>query len=250
MFSIGFRVKKTLRFVRTNKLYIQLLKLIYFFYRGPVNEWYDILVNYLKYSQKIRQWFAYYLLVECQNIIPQYLIECPSSDIRTVLSRILAVLAHHSHNDPPLSLQTTVTTLSTVTGSTNDAVQIQIPIAKQVYRNISISDAIINAALVLLKRDINEQGKHLIQYFQFFNHYAAFGINECLHLVKLDIPLQLIQFALDESSSSQSITIARHQYCDLTKLFCIVSTLLRCYDATANCSSSITVNFMLLINHH
>ncbi len=44
LFSIGFRVKKTLR--------------------GPVNERYDILLNYLKYSQKIRQWFAYYLLVE------------------------------------------------------------------------------------------------------------------------------------------------------------------------------------------
>lgn len=107
---------------------------------------------------------------------------------------------------------------------------------------MNISDAILNASLFLLKRDINDQGKHLIQYFQFFNHYAVFGINECLHMIKLEIPLQLIQFALDESSSSQSTTIARHQYCDLTKLFCIVSTLLRCYDVSGNCSSAATVS--------
>jgi hypothetical protein len=90
----------------------------------------------------------------------------------------------------------------------------------------------------LLKRDINEQGKHLIQYFQFFNYYAIFGITECFHMIKLDIPLQLIQFSLDESSNTQSNTISRHQYCDLTKLFCIVSTLLRCYDVSENSSSS------------
>ncbi len=81
--------------------------------------------------------------------------------------------------------------------------------------------------------------------FQFFNHYAAFGTNECLHLIKQDILLQLIQFALDDPSNTSTTNITRHQYCDLTKLFCIVSTLLRCYDVSTNCSSSTVVNISI-----
>lgn len=205
--------------------------------------------NYLRSSQRIRQWFSYYLLAECPNIISQYLLECPSSDVRMIMSKLLSSLVHYCYSDPPLQVQVQTTTITTISSNNNNNSTPQAS-PKHTYRYINISDAIIQSVLQLLKRDVNDQGKHLIQYFQFFNLYAAYGVNECIHLIKLDIPLLFIQFALDDSSTSSSTSITRHQYCDLTKLFCIVSTLLRCYDVSVNCTpcSSSSSNQNLLQN--
>lgn len=61
LFGVGFRVKKALR--------------------GPVNDWYEILFNYVKYSFKARNWMIYYLLIENSVIIAQYLLDCPSNEV-------------------------------------------------------------------------------------------------------------------------------------------------------------------------
>ena len=143
---------------------------------------------------------------------------------------------------------------------------------------INQSDTIIQTLLsILSKRDlINEQSsKYLIQYFQYFNYYSTLGIQQCLHLIKYDVPLTLILFALDElpttlsninlssalltsstSSTSGSFGLnysrlsnnmhgggnntnsnsnCTSQYADLNKLYCVVSTLLRCYDVSSYC---------------
>ena len=106
------------------------------------------------------------------------------------------------------------------------------------------------------------------KYFLFSKFFIFFF--KCFHLIRSDVPLFLIQFALDElqtsnsniniftsasqlpGSSSFSLNYAKmstnvqnqnngnstSEYADLTKLYCVVSTLLRCYDLSAYSSSS------------
>jgi ubiquitin carboxyl-terminal hydrolase 9/24 len=202
LFNVCFRVKKTLR--------------------GPINEWHDTLYTYFKYSAKIREWFANFLLDENQHLISQYLIECPSSDIRLIFCKILVLYAHLCHNAGTLPL----------------AIQMRVDGR---LCCVDVGDAIINIILGLLKRDFVDQGKHYVQYFQFFYHYASLGLNECLHLVKLNVPLVFIQYVCDESMSS----VARQQQTsDLVKLYSVVATLLRCYDVNLN-SLTTTVRVFL-----
>lgn len=140
------------------------------------------------------------------------------------------------------------------------------------------SDSIIHTVLsILTKRDfITEQtSKYLQQYFNFFNSFANLGLQQCLHLMRCDVPLTLMQFAMDELattasginlsailSSSSSITSSSFslnysklttaqnqnttnnnsngcssQYADLSRLYCCVSTLLRCYDVSSYCTT-------------
>ena len=136
------------------------------------------------------------------------------------------------------------------------------------------SDSLIQTLLsILSKRDLitEQSSKYLIQFFQFFNFYCSLGLQQCLHLMRCDVPLVLMQFALDELqmtssnlnlsgilASSSSITSSSFslnyskpsnnqnnsssnnngctsQYADLNKLYCVVSTLLRCYDVSPHC---------------
>ena len=85
LFGVGFRVKKTLR--------------------GPVNDWYETIFSYAKYSAKARHWMVQYLLVENSLVIAQYLLDCPSNEIRSVISKILVALIHLSNNDAPLEIK-------------------------------------------------------------------------------------------------------------------------------------------------
>jgi ubiquitin carboxyl-terminal hydrolase 9/24 len=196
LFSVCFRVKKTLR--------------------GPINEWYDMLFTYFKYSSKMREWFASYLLDENQHLISQYLIECPSTDIRITFCKILVVFVHLSRGSSP----------------SQQSLRVQIKLNDET-RDADVADLIIQILLDLLKRDYSDQGKHLVQYFQFFNQYALIGLPECLHLIRLDVPLTFIQYALEEPTSS----VTRQQSSDLMKLYSVVPTLLRCYDVNFNDSA-------------
>jgi hypothetical protein len=85
LFGVGFRVKKTLR--------------------GPINDWYELLFNYAKNSFKARHWMCNYLLVENSIVIAQYLLDCPSNEIRNVISKVLVALVHLSVTDPSLEIK-------------------------------------------------------------------------------------------------------------------------------------------------
>jgi hypothetical protein len=61
LFGVGFRVKKQLR--------------------GPVNDWYEILFNYARFSVKARQFMVQYLFVENSVVIAQYFLDCPSNEV-------------------------------------------------------------------------------------------------------------------------------------------------------------------------
>lgn len=189
-------------------------------------------------------------------------------------------MVHLSNNDSSLEInvndfvnsQPSVTVL-VAAGSLTTAQQSKSPSPTGKVRLVNASDSIIQTVLsILSKRDlINEQSsKYLVQYFQFFNMYSSIGIQQCFNLIRAEVPLLLMQFALDElqmtnsninlatnsssqlsGSSSFSLNYVKiqnniqnqssgnssSQYADLNKLYCVVSTLLRCYDMSSYCSS-------------
>ena len=179
LFSVGFRVKKTLR--------------------GPVNDWYEILYNYAKHSLKARQWLARYFLVENSLVIPQYLLDCPSNEIRSTISKMLVALVHLANTDAPMELKLSeicAPSSSLAVFVAASASQQQLlsasqqaqPIDPNKSRLISVSDSVIQTLLsILSKRDlINEQSsKYLIQFFQFFTIYCSLGIQQVRNLPPL-----------------------------------------------------------------
>ena len=52
-------------------------------FSGPANEWYDTFQPYFSYSQTIRQWFSKNVLLKHPERISQYLLECPSAEVRS-----------------------------------------------------------------------------------------------------------------------------------------------------------------------
>ena len=172
LFSVGFRVKKTLR--------------------GPVNDWYEILYNYAKHSFKARQWLARYFLIENSIVIPQYLLDCPTNEIRSTISKMLVALVHLSNTDPPMEVKLSEicapsSSLAEFVAASASQQQLLAasqqtqPIDPNKSRLISVNDSIIQTLLsILSKRDlINEQSsKYLIQFFQFFTIYCSLGIQQ------------------------------------------------------------------------
>lgn len=162
--------------------------------------------------------------------------------------------------------QTTVTSLNNImTTISNSNIA---GLEKKTYYMIETDSLIYTLVSLISKRDlIQEQtAKYLVQYFQFFNYYLLLGAQQCLHLIRCDVPYVFIQFATDElpmslsninlnsyspsSGSSLSLNYSRiqnanyqnssnclSQYTDLTKLYCVVSTLIRCFDISAFCAT-------------
>lgn len=84
----------------------------------------------------------------------EYLLTCPSNEVRSAFIKIIVLLAHFSINDGPSP--------SPPTFNNND------PTA-------SLSDHILCAILRLLHREVSEHGRHLPQYCNVFHMYATQG---------------------------------------------------------------------------
>ncbi len=81
LFSSGFRTKKSLR--------------------GPAQEWYEILTQHFRYSRQVRLWFCQKVLFAQTSRFCEYILECPSAEVRTAFVRIIVFVAHFSLNDGP-----------------------------------------------------------------------------------------------------------------------------------------------------
>ena len=55
--------------------------------RGQVNDFYEALFTYAKYSYKARQWMLQYLLVENSVIFAQYFLDCPVNEVLKYLKK-------------------------------------------------------------------------------------------------------------------------------------------------------------------
>ncbi|KAK0096487.1 hypothetical protein PV326_005319 [Microctonus aethiopoides] len=203
LFHTGFHTKKALR--------------------GTATDWYDILCLHLRSSKAARFWFADNILFSHPHRFCEYLLICPSTEVRTAFFKILVFLAHFSlHDGPcnPTSLNTPKALLDVTTTTTTTT---------------TLSDHLLHAALSLLHREISDHGRHLSQYFQLFHSFASLGLEEKGQLLKLNVPVTFMLVAINEGPGP---TI-KYQYPELAKLHQVVSMLIRCCDVSSKCQSSV-----------
>ncbi|XP_026889027.2 ubiquitin specific peptidase 9 isoform X8 [Electrophorus electricus] len=201
LFSTGFHTKKVVR--------------------GPASDWYDALCVLLRHSKNVRCWFAQNALFAYANRFSEYLLECPSAEVRGAFSKLIVFIAHFSLQDGPYPS----------------------PVASpgpssQGCDNLSLSDHLFRAVLNLLRREVSEHGRHLQQYFNLFVMYANLGLAEKTQLLKLGVPATFMLVALDEGPGPP----IKYQYAELGKLYTVVSQLVRCCDVASRMQSSINGN--------
>ncbi|KAK1797550.1 hypothetical protein P4O66_000844 [Electrophorus voltai] len=201
LFSTGFHTKKVVR--------------------GPASDWYDALCILLRHSKNVRCWFAQNALFAYANRFSEYLLECPSAEVRGAFSKLIVFIAHFSLQDGPYPS----------------------PVASpgpssQGCDNLSLSDHLFRAVLNLLRREVSEHGRHLQQYFNLFVMYANLGLAEKTQLLKLGVPATFMLVALDEGPGPP----IKYQYAELGKLYTVVSQLVRCCDVASRMQSSINGN--------
>ena len=80
--------------------------------RGPANEWYDAVCVLLRPSKSARLWFAKSCLFNQMDRFSEYLLECPSAEVRRLRRAGLESAKCPSKND-----YFTTTTTSTITGN-------------------------------------------------------------------------------------------------------------------------------------
>eukprot|EP00066_Takifugu_rubripes_P016174 XP_011605440.1 PREDICTED: probable ubiquitin carboxyl-terminal hydrolase FAF-X isoform X4 [Takifugu rubripes] len=220
LFSTGFHTKKVVR--------------------GPASDWYDALCILLRHSKNVRFWFAHNVLFAYPNRFSEYLLECPSAEVRGAFAKLIVFIAHFSLPD----------------GSCPSPTASPGPSA-QGCDNLSLSDHLLRAVLNLLRREVSEHGRHLQQYFNLFVMYANLGkelalghsaatttcssvncLAEKTQLLKLNVPATFMLVALDEGPGPP----IKYQYAELGKLYTVVSQLVRCCDVSSRMQSSINGN--------
>lgn len=62
---------------------------------------YDALCILLRHSKNVRCWFAHSALFSYPNRFSEYLLECPSAEVRGAFSKLVVFIAHFSLQDGP-----------------------------------------------------------------------------------------------------------------------------------------------------
>ncbi|KAH8232660.1 hypothetical protein KR032_011344 [Drosophila birchii] len=174
--------------------------------RGPVIEWYDTLSHHIRSSALVRKWFANHALLSPPSRLGEYILMAPSPEVRTVFVKLVVFFCHFAINDEPL------------VG----------------YDGANLCEQVLISVLRLLKSEAADYGKHLPHYFSLFSMYVGLGTREKQQLLRLNVPLQFIQVALDDGPGP---TI-KYQYPEFSKLHQVVSHLVRCSDVSEKCQSS------------
>lgn len=201
LFTTGFHTKKVVR--------------------GSASDWYDALCILLRHSKNVRFWFAHNVLFNVSNRFSEYLLECPSAEVRGAFAKLIVFIAHFSLQDGPCPSPFASPGPSS-----------------QAYDSLSLSDHLLRAALNLLRREVSEHGRHLQQYFNLFVMYANLGVAEKTQLLKLSVPATFMLVSLDEGPGPP----IKYQYAELGKLYSVVSQLIRCCNVSSRMQSSINGN--------
>lgn len=197
LFHTGFHTKKSLR--------------------GPALEWFEVLLLHLRASAAVRSWFAHQMLFSHPHRFCEYLLSCPSNEVRTAFMKIVVCLAHFTLGDGPCAIP------STQGGSEQQQVEAR-----------TLSDHLLQAVLSLLHKEVSEYGRHLPNYCTLFYMYASQGIQERAQLLRMNVPATFMLVALDEGPGPA----IKYQYAEQTKLHQLVSLLVRCCDVSTKCQSS------------
>ena len=175
-----------------------------------------------RYSKAARAWFCQEALFAHPQRFSEYILECPTAEVRTSFVRIIVFIAHFSLSDGPYPIPMILQ-------------QQQGPPQEKVEAGQTLSDYLLQIVLALLWMEVPEHGKHLSQYFSLFVMYASLGIPEKTQLLKLNVPATFINVALDEGPGPP----IKYQYStELGKLYQVVSQLVRCCDIASKGQSS------------
>ncbi len=173
-------------------------------------------------SSQVRLWFCQKVLFAHPSRFCEYILECPSAEVRTAFVRIIVFVAHFSLEDGPCPTPSYLTqhyhhqqqqqqqqqagdsgTVATAGGSATAAA------------GKTLSDHLLQTVLALLWMEVSEHGRHLQQYFSLFVMYASLGVAEKAQLLRLGVPATFIQVALDEGPGPP----IKYQYAELAKLY-------------------------------
>ncbi|XP_041564939.1 probable ubiquitin carboxyl-terminal hydrolase FAF isoform X2 [Drosophila elegans] len=174
--------------------------------RGPVIDWYDALSHHIRSSALVRKWFANHALLSPPSRLGEYILMAPSPEVRTVFVKLVVFFCHFAINDEPLAG----------------------------HEGANLCEQVLISVLRLLKSEAADYGKHLPHYFSLFSMYVGLGTREKQQLLRLNVPMQFIQVALDDGPGPA----IKYQYPEFSKLHQVVSHLVRCSDVTEKCQSS------------
>lgn len=114
----------------------------------------DIICSHLRNGPLIRSWFAHNMLFAHMQRFCEYLLSCPSNEVRSAFMKIIVLLMHFSVNDGP---------------------SLPPPGLPAPDPSASLSDHMLVALLSLLQREVSEHGRHLPHYCSVFHMYASQG---------------------------------------------------------------------------
>lgn len=208
LFTVGFRTKKCIR--------------------GQANEWYEAISVLVRQGLTLRRWFVIEVLLSRPGRIVEYLMECPVSEVRSAFGRIIVLLAHLTRGDGPFSVEIFSKPLEDWQVIGCDPTK------------ATLSDYLLRTVLEVLNREVadNNTTRHLLHYFQLFVMYAGIGESERKQLLDLGVLSTFIRLAIDEDRS----TASRYQYQELSKLYSLVSVLIRSCDVSKymrNCDENV-----------
>ena len=76
---------------------------------------YEAILGPLKVSKSARNWFAQHVLLDHPQRFCEYLLQCPSAEVRSAFVKILVFLAHSSLSDGPCHLTTSTSSVVATT---------------------------------------------------------------------------------------------------------------------------------------
>ncbi|XP_057300867.1 probable ubiquitin carboxyl-terminal hydrolase FAF-X [Hydractinia symbiolongicarpus] len=200
LFSVGFHTKKSIR--------------------GPANEWYEAVSVLVRQGISLRRWFVIDVLLAHPDRIIEYLLECPVAEIRSAFGRIIVLLAHLTRADGQFSVELLSTPLE------------QWQVKGCELTKSTLSDYLLRTVLEVLHREGPDNNtRHLLQYFQLFSMYAGIGVPERKQLLDLGVLLTFIRLAIEDDRT-------KYQFAELSKLYSLVSVLIRSCDVTKYMKSS------------
>jgi ubiquitin carboxyl-terminal hydrolase 9/24 len=182
--------------------------------RGCAIEWSEIFAAHLKANQASRVWLIQLLLQQKPTLITEYLIDCPSADVRQAFGRLLALLAQLLFQEQP----------------PHDLFVDQPEVISN--HSLQLSNRLLKQLMLLLRRLLTESNRSYTQLVVLFNDYALFGPNERAQLIHLKLPMTLLSVILDDVSSSKQLQN------ETPRLFQLLFLLLRSCDLSPYCKKA------------
>lgn len=179
--------------------------------RGVANDWYEALLGPLRVSKQARLWFGQHVLLDHPHRFCEYLLQCPSAEVRSAFVKILVFLAHLSLSDGPCEIIAPSTSLPGTSSFPSSGV---VPAVSE----LTLADHIFQSVLSLLSKEVADYGRHLSQYFNLFLVYASLGPPEKAHLLRLNVLATFMTVALDEGPGPP----IKYQYAELGKLYQVI----------------------------